>query len=107
MISAGIERGFELVCPITRYEHTDGDRLELVHFYESELGQCIYSWRSKSVEPLIEHIKDVFDIDPLPVRGFDKAGSIVLLSVLLYQVMVYYNHLTRRPLRALKHMLGS
>jgi hypothetical protein len=100
-------RGFELVCPITRYEHTDGERLELMHFYDSELGQCIYSWRSKSVEPLIEHIKDVFDIDPLPVRGLDKAKSIVLLSVLLYQVMVYYNYLTGRPLRALKHMLGS
>ncbi|MEM3085454.1 MAG: hypothetical protein QXP61_10275 [Nitrososphaerales archaeon] len=56
---------------------------------------------------MIEHIKDVFDIDPLPVRGLDKAKSIVLLSVLLYQVMVYYNYLTRRPLRALKHMLGS
>lgn len=99
--------GLELVCPITRYEHTDGERLELLHFYDSELGQCIYSWRSKSVEPLIEHIKDVFDIDPLPVRGSDKAKSIVLLSVLLYQVMVYYNYLTGRPLRALKHMLGS
>ncbi len=99
--------GLELVCPITRYEHTDGERLELMHFYDSELGQCIYAWRSKSVEPLIEHIKDVFDIDPLPVRGLDKVGSIVLLSVLLYQVMVYYNYLTRRPLRALKHMLGS
>jgi len=100
-------RGFELVCPITRYEHTDGERLELMHFYDSELGQCIYAWRGVSVEPLIEHIKDVFDIDPLPVRGLDNARSIVLLSVLLYQVMVYYNYLTRRPLRALKHMLGS
>ena len=52
-------------------------------------------------------MKDVFTIDPLPVRGFDKVRSIVLLSVLLYQVMVYYNHLTGRPLRVLKHMLGS
>ena len=25
---------------------------------EGELGQAIYSWRSVSVEPLIEHIKD-------------------------------------------------
>ena len=50
-------------------------------------------------------MKDVFTIDPLPVRGFDKVRSIVLLSVLLYQVMVYY--LTGRPLRALKYMLGS
>jgi hypothetical protein len=31
----------------------------------------------------------------------------VLLSVLLYQMMVYYNQVTGRPLRALKHMLGS
>ncbi len=76
-----------------------------MHFCESELGQCIYAWRSVSVEPLIEQLKDVFDIDPLPVRGFDNAKSIVLLSILLYQVMVYCNYLTRRSLRTLKHML--
>jgi hypothetical protein len=27
--------------PITRYEHTPADRLELIQFYESELGQAI------------------------------------------------------------------
>jgi hypothetical protein len=101
------QRGFELVCPISRHESTSGARLELVLFYQSELGQLIYSWRSKSIEPLFEQIKDVFGIDPLPVRGFDKAKMFVLLSVLLYQLMVYYNNLTRRPLRELKHMLGS
>ena len=101
------KRGFELVCPISRYESTPPERVELIHFYESELGQLVYSWRLRSVEPLIEQIKDVFSIDPLPVRGFDKASSIVLLSVLLYQVTVFYNHLSGRPLRALKHMLGS
>ena len=58
----------------TRYEHTPTDRLELIQFYESELGQAIYSWRSKSIEPLIEHIKSVFRIDPLPVRGYQKAA---------------------------------
>ena len=34
------------------YEHTPTDRLELIQFYESELGQAIYSWRSKSIEGL-------------------------------------------------------
>ena len=63
----------------TRYEHTPTDRLELIQFYESELGQAIYSWRSKSIEPLIEHIKSVFRIDPLPVRGYQKAAGIALL----------------------------
>lgn len=101
------ERGFDLVCPIGRYENTHPDRVELVFFYESELGQLVYSWRGKSVEPLFEQIKDVFGIDPLPVRGFDGAKTIVLLSVLVCQLMVYYNHLTGRTPRALKHMLGS
>jgi hypothetical protein len=102
-------RGFELVCPVQRYEHTHTDRLELIHFYESELGQAIYSWRSKSIEPLIEHIKSVFRIDPLPVRGYQKAAGIVLLSVLLYQILVYYNYKTRHSQRpkAIKHMLCS
>ena len=104
-----INRGFELVCPVQRYEHTPADRLELIQFYESELGQAIYSWRSKSIEPLIEHIKSVFRIDPLPVRGYQKAAGIVLLSVLLYQILVYYNYKTRpsqRP-KSIKHMLCS
>ena len=76
-------------------------------FYESELGQLVYSWRTKSVEPLIEQVKDVFGIDPLPVRGLSKAKTLVLLSVLLYQLMVYYNVQVGRPPRELKHMLGS
>src|SRR5215467_4328524 len=40
---------------------------------------------------LIEHIKDVFKIDPLPIRGYQKGAAVVLLSVLIYQIMVYYN----------------
>src|SRR6266487_3889381 len=57
-------RGFELVCPVSEiYHNTSSDRLQLMNFYESELGQAICSWRSISVEPLLEHIKDVFKID--------------------------------------------
>ncbi len=41
--------------------------------------------RGISVEPLIEHIKSVFRIDPLPVRGFHTVSAIILLSVLLYR----------------------
>ncbi|MGA9170811.1 MAG: hypothetical protein WBZ20_11775, partial [Nitrososphaeraceae archaeon] len=63
----------------------------MIEFYESELGQIIYSWRCISVEPLIEHIKEVFKIDPLPIRGYHKVAGLILLSVLLYQIIVYYN----------------
>ncbi len=65
--------GFQLlVCPVQRYENTAAaDRIKLVEFYESKVGQAIYSLRGKSIEPLIEHIKSVFRIDPLPVRYED------------------------------------
>jgi hypothetical protein len=105
-----VAKGFQLVCPVQRYEHTPANRLELINFYESELGQAIYSWRSKSIEPLIEHLKQVFRIDPLPVRGYYNAAGLVLLLVLLYQILVYYNSKNRcshKQPRAIKHMLCS
>jgi hypothetical protein len=100
--------GMDLVCPVERYKSTSKKRLELVSFYESALGQAIYSRRKTSIEPLIEHIKSVFRIDPLSVRGFHAVSEIVLLSVLLYQIMVYYNCKTNtiNP-KSIKYMLGT
>jgi hypothetical protein len=100
--------GIDLVCPVERYKSTSKERLELVCFYQSVLGQSIYSHRRISIEPLIEHIKSVFRIDPLAVRGFHVVSAIVLLSVLLYQLMVYYNCKTEKinP-KSIKYMLGT
>jgi hypothetical protein len=102
------ELGIDLVCPVERYKSTPKERLELVCFYQSVLGQAIYSQRRISVEPLIEHIKSIFRIDPLPVRGFHTVSAIVLLSVLLYQIMVYYNCKTDKSNpKSIKYMLGT
>jgi hypothetical protein len=110
LYNLSIDRGFELVCPVSEiYNNTSSERLQLIDFYESELGQVIiYSWRSISIEPLIEHIKGVFKIDPLPVRGYQKVNRLVLLSVILYQIIVYYNCKTHKEHpKAIKHMLGN
>jgi hypothetical protein len=99
---------FRLLCPLQRYKNTSTDRLEQVEFYESNVRQVIYSLRGKSFEPLIEHIKSVFSIDPLPVREYTKAYASVLLSVLLYQILVYYNCKTNKEnSRAIKYLLGT
>ena len=100
--------GFRLVCPVQRYKSTSADRIKLIKFYKSKVGQTIYSLRSTSVEPLIGHIKSVFRIYPLPVRGHDRACTLGPLSVLLYQILVYYNCKTYRdnPM-AIKYMLGT
>lgn len=101
--------GIDLVCPVKRYKSTPKERLDLVCFYESELGQSIYNQRRISIEPLIKHIKSVFSrIDSLPAQGFHTVSAIVLLSVLLYQLMIYYNCKTRKinP-KSIKYMLGT
>ena len=68
----------------------------------------MYSRRKISIEPLIEHIKSTFRIDPVPTTGLDKVRSIVLLSVLLYQITVYYNYkiLKTNFRRAIKYLIG-
>lgn len=99
---------FRLVCPVQRYKNTHPDRIKLAEFYESNVGQTIYSLRSTSIEPLIGHIKSAFRVDPVPVRGYDKVCAIVLLSVLVYQILVYYNCKTNKKNHtAIKYMLGT
>ena len=103
-----LKKGFQLVCPVKRYKNTPVERLKLVEFYESALGQVIYSKRRTSIEPLIEHIKSTFRIDPVQVRGLDKVRGIILLVVLLYQILVYYNCkvLKKDNPRMIKYMIG-
>ena len=43
------DMGFQLLCPVKRYENTSADRIKLIEFYESEVGQTIYSLRSISL----------------------------------------------------------
>ena len=86
------DSGMDLVCPVERCESTSKNSLELVCFYQSGIVTVfIYNQREISVEPLIEHIKSVFRVDPLPARGFHAVSGVVLLLVLLYQIMVYDN----------------
>lgn len=102
------QRGIRLVCPIRRYRHTKGDRLELIRFYRSRKGQRIYRIRSVSIEPLFECIKDVFGISTSPVIGFENVFSYLLMCVFVYQIAVYYNCLmgVDNP-RCVKRMLGN
>ncbi len=97
-----------LVCPVKKYKNTPPQRIELVEFYNSRVGQSIYANRKISVEPLFEILKDTFGIGSLPVRGLDRSASFVLSCVFVYQLAVYYNCVTgaENP-RCVKRMLGN
>jgi hypothetical protein len=56
----------------------------------------IYSQIGISIESLIEYIELVFRIGPLSIRGFHMVSGIVLFSILLYHLMVYYNCKTEK-----------
>jgi hypothetical protein len=72
----------------------------------SDKGQKIYKDRKISIEPLFEILKDTFGIRVLPIRGFENVKSFVLICVLVYQLMVYYNCITgMENLRVVKRML--
>ena len=102
--------GFRFVCPVRRYKNTSEERLKLVELYESALGKVIYSKRAISIEPLIEHMKPCLSDKSSTPRGCDKVRSIVLLSVLLYQLLVYSNCKVKskkdNPRRTVKSMIG-
>ena len=109
LYDSSLKKGFQLVCPVRKYKNTPIERLKLVDFYQSSLGQVIYSRRRISIEPLIEHIKSVFRIDPVPVKGLENVRGIVLLVVSLYQIIVYYNCKVLKndnPRRDIKYMIG-
>ncbi len=101
-------RGIRLVCPVRRYRHTKGERLEMISFYKSRKGQKIYHNRGVSIEPLFECIKDTFGTSVSPVIGFDNVSSYLLMCVFVYQIAVYYNCImdNENP-RCVKRMLGN
>jgi hypothetical protein len=102
------QKGARLVCPVRRYHHTKGERLEIISFYKSRKGRKIYRNRGVSIEPLFCTVKETFGMDPSPVRGFDNVSSYLLMCVLVYQLTVYWNSITGNvnP-RCIKRMLGN
>jgi len=89
------QRNLRLICPVKKYPHTPPDRIRLAEFYDSVFGQELYADRKISIEPLFEVLKSTFDIRTVPVKGLYNVRSFVLVCVLVYQLAVYYNCITK------------
>jgi hypothetical protein len=81
-------KGFQVVCPVKKYKNTPLQRLTLVDLYESDLDQVVYSRRRTSIEPLIQHIKSVFRIEPVPVRVYYLMTSVTLYCLVRVRSVV-------------------
>ena len=103
-----MDLGFELIYPVRRYKNTlhKKDRKRLI-FMIRHLNRR-YTHKEKYIHRTTYRThKIVFRIEPLPIKGHDKASAIVLLSVLLYPILVYYNCKTERQKpRTINYLIG-
>lgn len=94
-----------LITPMKRHKNMNPERRRYLNLYRSKMGRKRYSQRSKTIEPLYGHIKELFDIEKLKVKGLKNVKSFLSLCVWIYQTLIYYNFIYQRPLRRLKDLV--
>lgn len=99
------ELGIRLTCPLNMSNKLKGLRLKRYQFYKSKQGQKLYRRRT-DIERLNGHLKDLFLIDPFPVRGLKNVNTYLNLTMLLYLSAIYYNFANQRSLREIKSLIA-
>jgi hypothetical protein len=94
-----------LITPMRRYEHMRPERKKCLKFYRSKAGRRRYSQRAKTIEPLFSHLKGLFNIEKLAMKGLQNVQSFLSLCIWVYQTLIYYNFVYQRPLRRLKDLV--
>ncbi len=94
-----------LTCPLNLANKLKGQRLKRWKFYKSKLGQKLYRRRT-DIERLNGHLKDLFLIDPFPVKMLKNVNTYLGLVMLLYLAGVYHNFTNGRGLREIKSLIA-
>ncbi len=82
-----------------------GQRLKRWNFYRSKKGQQLYQRRT-DIERLNGHLKNLFLIDPFPVKRLKNVNAYFSLAMLCYLAAVYYNYTKGRALREIKALIA-
>lgn len=94
-----------LITPMKRHRHMRPERKRWLQFYRSKTGRKRYSQRAKTIEPLFSHLKGLFDIEKVVMKGLQNVRTFLSLCVWIYQTLIYYNFAYQRPLRRLKDLV--
>ena len=94
-----------LTCPLNMGNKLKGERLKRQRFYQSKLGQKLYQ-RREDIERLNSHLKEIFLIDPFPVKGLKNVNTYLSLVMLLYLAGIYYNYTSGRKLKEIKSLIA-
>ena len=83
-------------------------RQKRTSFYNSPTGQRAYAQRSRSVEPLHERLKALFDLNPrVWHRGLNNNKTLLLSVIFCYQLLLRFNHKLGRRNAQVRWILES
>ena len=107
LIDRCAQRGITVLAPLSKPvgRSTSQTRRDRAFFLASDAGKAWYKQRGTSIEPFFATIKDLFDLDPLPVQGKSKASAFILLALYAWNLIVLFNFLNDRPLGEVKPIL--
>lgn len=107
LIDRCAQRGITVLAPLSKPigRSTSQTRRDRAAYLVSDAGKAWYKQRGTSIEPFFATIKDLFDLDPLPVQGKTKASAFILLALYAWNLIVLFNFLNDRPLGEVKPIL--
>ena len=99
------ERQISLIAPLDVKPNTPPERTERATLFNDPEVRGVFALRKVSVEPFQGHLKTLFDLEQLPVKGLKNVRSLVTLAVFVYNFLAWINSLLDRPILHLKQTL--
>lgn len=99
------EKEISLIAPITVKKRTPLERRERAALYHDPEVREVFCARRTTVEPFQGHVKELFSLEYLPVKGLLNVRALVTLAVVAYMLLAQLNHRLGRDLLRLRSTL--
>ena len=98
-------RGISLIAPITVKKGTPPERRERAALYHDPEVREAFCTRRTTVEPFQGHLKELFALEYLPVKGLLNVRALVTVAVVAYMLLALLNHRLGRDVLRLRSTL--
>lgn len=96
------EREISLIAPIKVKDHSPEERRERAKLYQDPEVRAVFALRKSTVEPFQGRLKDLFDLEYLPIKGLANVRALVTLAATAYLLLAWFNVCLGRDLLCLK-----
>ena len=99
------KKQISLIAPLEIKPNTPPERIERATLFNDPDVRQLFALRKVSVEPFQGHLKSLFDLEQLPLKGLNNVRSLVTLAAFVYIFLAWLNLLFDRPILHLKQTL--